>query len=253
MSSLPSEFMSRLKEIIPQDNLTKVLESFHIGKNVGIRCNSLSQDPEKSLQQLDQIHIPFKKISWNQHTYTIPAEYKSQLSHHDLTNLGHIAIQNLSSIWAVLALDPKPHEDILDLTAAPGSKTALIAECMQNTGNISACEKSKNRFYKLNNYLKQLNIKNCKTYLKDSRLVWKHCAERFDRVLCDVPCSSESRFQLDDPDSYHYWSLRKIKQLSHTQKGLLESAYRCLKPGGVLVYSTCTFAPEKTKLKLIDY
>lgn len=69
----------------------------------------------------------------------------------------------------------------------------------------------------------------------------------FDKVLADVPCSCEGRFQKEHPKTYAYWSLRKIKEMKRKQKGLLLSAGRCLKPGGHIVYSTCTFAPEENE------
>ncbi|MCA9395722.1 MAG: RsmB/NOP family class I SAM-dependent RNA methyltransferase, partial [Candidatus Omnitrophica bacterium] len=71
--------------------------------------------------------------------------------------------------------------------------------------------------------------------------------EGFDKVLVDAPCSSESRFELGDPDTFAYWSLRKIKEMRKKQIGLIRSGIRCLKSGGTLVYSTCTFAPEENE------
>ena len=74
----------------------------------------------------------------------------------------------------------------------------------------------------------------------------------FDRILVDAPCSSEGRFKYDNPKSYAYWNLRKIKEMAHKQKGLLLNASRLLKPGGVLVYSTCTFAQEENE-EVVDW
>ena len=71
--------------------------------------------------------------------------------------------------------------------------------------------------------------------------------ERFDRVLLDAPCSSEARFDLNDPDSMAHWSPGKVREVAHKQKRLLLSAIHALKPGGVLVYSTCSFAPEENE------
>ena len=74
----------------------------------------------------------------------------------------------------------------------------------------------------------------------------------FDRVLVDAPCSSEGRFRVDDQETTAYWRVRKIKEMSFKQKGILMSASRLLKPGGVLVYSTCTFAPEENE-EVVDW
>ena len=69
----------------------------------------------------------------------------------------------------------------------------------------------------------------------------------FDKILVDAPCSSEGRFKIADKKTFAYWSLRKIKEMVHKQRGLLLNASRLLKPGGTLVYSTCTFAPEENE------
>lgn len=69
----------------------------------------------------------------------------------------------------------------------------------------------------------------------------------FDRILVDAPCSSEGRFRFEDKKTFAYWSLRKIKEMVEKQRGLLLNASRLLKPGGVMVYSTCTFAPEENE------
>ena len=85
------------------------------------------------------------------------------------------------------------------------------------------------------------------TYLKDGARVWRQCPEQFDRVLLDAPCSSEGKFRADAPKTWAYWSEKKIAEMNRKQRKLLYSAVRCLKPGGVLVYSTCTFAPEENE------
>jgi 16S rRNA (cytosine1407-C5)-methyltransferase len=74
----------------------------------------------------------------------------------------------------------------------------------------------------------------------------------FDRILVDAPCSCEGRFIIHEPKSFAYWSLRKIKEMSHKQKGLLLNASRLLAPDGVLVYATCTFAPEENE-EVVDW
>ena len=77
--------------------------------------------------------------------------------------------------------------------------------------------------------------------------LWRRYAGQFDRVLLDAPCSAEGRFAIGDPKTYRYWKVRKIHEMVRKQKRLLFSAIRCLKPGGILVYSTCTFAPEENE------
>ena len=91
-------------------------------------------------------------------------------------------------------------------------------------------------------------VANAEVYLGDGRSVGRKVPERFDRVLVDAPCSTEARIRLDEPATYMHWKLRKIKEASRKQAGLLRSAYRALKPGGLLVYCTCSFAPEENEV-----
>jgi len=145
-------------------------------------------------------------------------------------------------------LDPQPGEEVLDLAAAPGGKTLHLAARMGNQGRIAAVEAIRERFYKLRTLLQRHGATMVDTYLADGRSIGRKTPERFDRVLLDAPCSCESRFAPSQPDSCRYWSPRKIKESARKQKGLLRSAADCLRPGGTLLYCTCTFAPEENEL-----
>ena len=103
------------------------------------------------------------------------------------------------------------------------------------------------RFFRLRDNLARHGAENVQTHLADGTRIWRRHPERFDRVLLDAPCSSEGRFRADAPKTYAYWSKKKIAESSRKQRRLCYSAIQCLKPGGVLVYSTCTFAPKKTR------
>ena len=86
-----------------------------------------------------------------------------------------------------------------------------------------------------------------RTYLKDGGRVWRQVGERFDAVLLDAPCSAEGQFHLWVPASFAYWSERKVREMARKQKRLLRSAVHCARPGGVIVYATCTLAPEENE------
>ena len=141
----------------------------------------------------------------------------------------------------------KGEEYILDLGAAPGSKTLQLAELMGNQGRIWAVESVRGRFFRLRDNLARHGAENVQIHLADGTRIWRRHSERFDRVLLDAPCSSEGRFHADAPKTYAYWSQKKIAEASRKQRRLCYSAVQCLKPGGVLVYSTCTFAPEENE------
>ncbi|WP_455219912.1 RsmB/NOP family class I SAM-dependent RNA methyltransferase [Kaarinaea lacus] len=247
MDSLPKEFIERLKQIIPEAHWDSVWNSFHTIKPLVLRINTLRTNKNSVENALSELAIPFQQIAWKSDALIVPPEYRSNVLSSDIYQQGLLYSQNLSSQLAPVVLDPQPGEEILDMCAAPGGKTSQITCIMQDKGRIAAVEKVKTRFFKMKANFKTLQHHSIHTYQSDAVGLWRKTPERFDRVLLDAPCSSESRFQANNPDSYSHWSKRKIKEASRKQKKLIYSAVNCLKPGGTLVYSTCSFAPEENE------
>jgi NOL1/NOP2/sun family putative RNA methylase len=246
-NTLPPLFLERLASIIPSQHYDEVENSFFLHRRAAFRINTLKAFPQDVLASPELASIKPEPLKWRPNAFTVPHQQKIILSKSTLFSDGMIYIQNPSSMLPPIVLDPQPGDEILDLTAAPGSKTCQIAEMMQDQGRIAAVEKSKPRFFKLLDNLKRQGVSCVVTYLKDGTLVGRQCPERFDRVLLDAPCSSEARFHCDNPDSFHYWNTNKIKEMARWQYKLLVSAFLALKKGGTLVYSTCSFAPEENE------
>jgi 16S rRNA (cytosine1407-C5)-methyltransferase len=146
----------------------------------------------------------------------------------------------------VRILGPRADELVLDMCAAPGGKTSQIAAHMRNQGMIVAVEAIRGRYYKLKMLLDLLGVTRVRLKRMDARR-FRNENPPFDRILVDAPCSAEGRFREDDPKTYRYWSPRKIKEMARKQRGLLRHALRLLNPGGIVVYATCTFAPEENE------
>jgi 16S rRNA (cytosine1407-C5)-methyltransferase len=151
-----------------------------------------------------------------------------------------------------IVLDPKPGEHILDLTAAPGSKTTQIASLMHNKGSIVANDISNNRIYKLKANLQKYGVTNTQIKHKAAERLWQDHYEEFDKVLLDAPCSMESIFIEQELETYEDWSVKKIKHLAHKQQWMLRSAISACKAGGVIIYSTCTISPQENE-QVIDW
>ena len=200
------------------------------------------------MRELSESGIACQPVSWCPEAFTVAAVQRGALVDSRAAAEGRIYIQNLSSLLPVLLLDPQPGETILDLAAAPGGKTLHLVARMQNQGRVSAVEVIRARYYRLCENLRRGQAQIVRTYLTDGRTVGAKTPERFDRVLLDAPCSSEARFRAGCPDTWRYWSLRKIREQARKQHGLLRSALRALRPGGTLVYCTCSFAPEENEL-----
>lgn len=158
--------------------------------------------------------------------------------------LGHFHIQALSSALAGLALKPGPGDMVLDLCAAPGSKTTLLAQLMENRGIIMANDRSMARLVALKANLKRLGVSNTITSRYPGQHFPKRCA--FDRVLVDVPCSAEGTLRLT-PEGRWPSTVTPRAKLVSVQHQLLLRAFDLLKPEGTLVYSTCTYNPEENE------
>lgn len=241
--SLPEEFIKRLEMLIPTERLASVIASFSQTKPLYFRINTLKTTIEKMLAQFPMA----KPVEGFENVFRVDADHREQLTHSQAMADGLIYLQSLPSLLVPLVLAPQPGEEILDLAAAPGSKTTQIALLMKNEGRIAAVEKIKGRFFKLKDNCSRQGITCIDFYCKDGSTVWRHCENRFDRVLLDAPCSSEGRFNTEDPSSWQFWSERKVKEMARKQWPLLYSAFRSLKPGGILVYSTCTYSREENE------
>lgn len=256
---LPDLFLNRLADIVPAPHFEACCASFEMPLATAFRTNTLKAETEEIKNTLLQDGINAHSVSWFSDAFWIEPEKRSNLLQSDLFKQQKIYVQNLSSMVPPLLLNPCAHETILDLTAAPGSKTLLMACLMKQdaekkgiepNGHIAAVEVVRKRFFQLQANLKAQGATNVRTFLKDGAFVWKNRPEFFDKVLLDAPCSTEARFRMDDPETYRYWSLKKIKEMAYKQEKLLHSAIQCLRVGGELVYSTCSFAPEENEMIL---
>lgn len=250
---LPTAFVERLRSIVPIERFDEVLGSFCAKQFFSFRINTLIAPVEQILAELRQLEIEFRAVQWlnaepnSTFAFVASREDRERLTHSPLVGEGKVYLQNLSSMIATWVLRPIPGETVLDLAAAPGGKTTQLAQWMKNEGQLSAVEAVRTRMFKLQANLKRCGVTICKTYLTDGRTVGGKTPERFDRVLLDAPCSSEARFQAGDPQTWETWSLRKLRETSRKQIGLLKAAVHAAKVGGTILYCTCSFAPEENE------
>lgn len=238
-------FLERLKTIVGRERYDQVVQSFSRPVFLSVRVNTLKTTRSGIITRLKERNISFREVPWSAEALILEGIPREELGRMDLINDGLLYRQSLSSMLPALILAPRPGERILDMCAAPGSKTTQMAALMNNEGEIVAVEAIRGRFYKLKSVLEQTGAANVAAKLTDARRF--RSPVLFDRILVDAPCSSEGRFKMGDPETYAYWSPRKIREMARKQKGLLLHASRLLKPGGTLVYATCTFAPEENE------
>ncbi|HKU50561.1 MAG TPA: RsmB/NOP family class I SAM-dependent RNA methyltransferase [Nitrososphaera sp.] len=160
--------------------------------------------------------------------------------------LGHYYVQDLSSCLAVHALDARPNQSVLDIAAAPGGKTTMLAQRMDNTGSIVALEPNPARSRSLSFNLARCGVSNTCVVGRDGRDAAMLGGMKFDRVLLDAPCSCEGVIARDATRKTSH-APADVEFCSSRQEQLIVAAAAAVAPGGILVYSTCSFAPEENE------
>lgn len=236
-------FFTRLDAICGPDDARWIRETMIAPKQAGFCVNPLLDNAPM---------VADRPVVGLEACYAVVAEDRQALMSHGDTVRGALYPINPSSVAAARALALTGNHEVLDLAAAPGGKTLVMAIQMGNRGRIAAVEPVKGRFHRMRANLERCGVTNTDFYLADGRGIGRKVPERFDRVLLDAPCSSEARFRLSEPDTYRHWKLRKVKESVRKQRSLIRSAFAALKPDGLLLYSTCSFAPEENEL-VIDH
>lgn len=253
--SIPEGFLERLSMMYGQ-SVFRELEKTFVERPTTFRINTIKATREEVVEELKREGIKVRQVVWYKDAYILENKSKRDLMGLESYKQGKIYIQSLASMVPPLVLDPQPGETVLDLTAAPGSKTSQIAALMERTGELVANDVNKVRFFKLQHNMEQLGVSgNTDTWTFTLRLehgagLCNEYPEYFDKILLDAPCSAEARFIEGNPKSFGYWKERKIKEMAYKQRQLLFAAWNALKPGGRLVYSTCTFAPEENEVQI---
>lgn len=246
-SPLPAKFLERLERIVPAGRLAGVLASFGAPRRSAFRVNTLRATREAVLEELSAAGLGLEPLPWYEDAFALDAGELGRLQETGAFGRGEVWVQNPSSMLAPLWLGVCPGETVLDLCAAPGSKTTQLACLMGGEGRIVANDRSRRRCYKLEAVLGDQGVCCAEVSRRAGEVFGRVRAGAFDRVLVDAPCSGEGRFVAGDHEAGADWGLKKIRRLASQQRRLLISGLHALRPGGVLVYSTCTFAPEENE------
>lgn len=246
VEKLPELFLARLEEIFPQKRFHELVNTFAFKKPVSFRINTEKIQRHELSEELSRFRFKAFSVTWFQNAFYTYNEL-SRLQKLSVYKEGKIYVQRLSSMVPPLVLAPKKTDMVLDMAAAPGSKTLQMSNMMHNQGLITAYDNDEIRIEKLLFNIKMQGATNIVVKLQDATQIWKDYPDYFDKILLDAPCSTESRFYVHDGRTYKHWSEKFIKNQSELQKKLIASALVSLKIGGELVYSTCTYAPEENE------
>ena len=212
----------------------RILQAFFETPTVYLRCNTLKNTPEELCRRLESEGA---KAEIGPLPGSVIAQFKGGPARTKAFEEGLYHVQGYASQLAALSLGAKPGESVLDLCAAPGGKTLLLAQQMQNKGKLLSCDAAPNRLPLIQTALERCGV-TCAEVLENDASVYQPNFGEFDRVLADAPCSGLGIIA-KKPD-IRYKTMQGVEELHALQLEILKTASRYVKKGGKLVYSTCT-------------
>ena len=237
---LPQLFQERMNRML-KDEYPAFLDSYEKERYQALRVNTLQADREDTF-----IKFPFhlKEILWeNNGFYYEKEDYPGKHPYHEA---GVYYIQEPSAMAPAAYLGAKPGEKVLDLCAAPGGKSTQIAAAMEGEGLLVSNEIHPARAKILSENIERMGIMNALVTNENPQTLAKFFIEFFDRIMVDAPCSGEGMFRKNE-NACEEWSLENVALCAKRQLEILECAADMLRPGGRMVYSTCTFSPEENE------
>lgn len=233
---LPQEFTERMTRLLGNE-AEAFFASYDRPRNTGIRINTL---------KAKNAPIPFcaEPIPWAENGYYLQEGTRPGL--HPFHDAGVYYLQEPSAMAPVGLLDVRPGQRVLDLCAAPGGKTTQIAEKLKGEGLLVCNEIHPKRARILSSNIERLGVTNALVLNEHPAKLAERFRGYFHRILVDAPCSGEGMFRKEDA-AVTDWSPETVSMCAARQQEILHSASQMLAPGGILVYSTCTFAPEENE------
>lgn len=248
--NLPIEFEKKMKAFLG-DEWDDFLYSYDNNRFQALRFNTLKvQSPEERMRILKTLKISSdKKVSWANEAYYFDENVRP--GKHPYHEMGLYYIQEPSAMSAAALLAPKPGMRVLDLCAAPGGKSTQLARYLGDSGLLVSNEINTQRSRILSQNIERMGIKNAIVTNEDSFVLASHFPGFFNAIQVDAPCSGEGMFR-KLPEAIEQWSVENVAICAARQKEILDNAAVMLKPGGTIVYSTCTFSKEENE-DVIEY
>lgn len=210
-------------------------------KKTSLRVNTLKTSSDDIKIKLSEKGIKFSEVLWSKEALVIENCKEDEIRNLSFYKSGEIYLQSLSSMLPPIVLEPMQDENILDMAAAPGGKTTELAAISKNEANITACEKNKIRFDRLKYNLEKQGASRVNAIQQDARKLDSYFS--FDKILLDSPCSGSGTMSAASKE----FSLDLIKRSEKVQEELLKKACEIIKPGGEIVYSTCSILKRENE------
>jgi len=247
-TTLPGDFLKRMEGLLGAE-YAQFLQCYTQPAVNGLRVNTLKVVPDafKSISPFALQAIPWCASGFQLQSEGIPANLVP--GKHPLHAAGVYYLQDPSAMAVAEILAPEPGELVLDLTAAPGGKATHLAALMGNEGQLVTNEIHPQRVWTLAENLERCGVRNAVVLQETPQRLAAHFNAMFDKVLVDAPCSGEGMFR-KSAEARQAWSAELVQSCAARQLSILRSAAEMVRPGGFLLYSTCTFAPEENECVL---
>ena len=237
---LPQEFLDRMRQMLGEE-YPAFVESYEKEKYQALRVNALKADCKRLKEEAV---FSLEPVPWEPNGFYYGKE--DAPGKHPYHEAGVYYIQEPSAMAPAAYLEAKPGERVLDLCAAPGGKTTQIASYMNGQGILISNEIHPARAKILSENVERMGIGNAMVTNESPQKLADTFSEYFDRIMVDAPCSGEGMFRKNEI-ACEEWSLENVEICAERQDEILDCAASMLKPGGRIVYSTCTFAPAENE------
>ena len=237
--------IERYIQFLGIDETVNLLKANEIPLTPTIRVNTLKINSSELNKRLRKKGFELEPIEMIPYGFKVIKGTHNLGSTHEFLQ-GYYYLQNIASMLSAIILDPKPTDTIIDMCAAPGSKSTHIGQLMENKGALVLIERNKNRIPALELNLRRMGVKNS-IILNMDAIRLSNLAIKADNILLDAPCTGEGLIR-QDPRRKTSKKLRDIQKMALIQKNLLRAGLKSLKSGGKLLYCTCSIAPEENEL-----
>ena len=239
MIQFPEKFQERMQQMLGDEEYAEFLKSYDLPFHNGLRINTWKTKPQELLQRMG---VDLKQVPWNETGFYL--ENKKQFSKHPYYQGGLYYIQEASAMLPAKLVNAQPGEKILDMCAAPGGKSTAIGAALKGEGLLISNDISKSRAKALLRNLEGFGIINSIVVSEYPEKLSRYFPEFFDKVLIDAPCSGEGMFH-KEPSMTESWLRMGPEEYHKLQMEILTYGAKMVRPGGKLIYSTCTFSPEE--------
>jgi 16S rRNA (cytosine967-C5)-methyltransferase len=242
--SMPEKLVEKFIDIYGEEQAEEIIKGNRSHRYLTIRPNKMRHDDKAFEEMLSQ------KEGWRVEKAQLDGCWyvsgTGDIAQDADFQKGHYSVQGESSVLAARAVDAKRGMTVLDCCAAPGGKTAYLAETMENTGRVQAWDLHPHRVELITKNAERLRLYNVRPMVRDATQLRDQMVETMDAVLLDAPCSGTGVLG-DKPDAKYRFSEEKVRELIGLQASMLDTCCTYVKPGGTLVYATCSILPEENQ------